>query len=145
MGYCHNGIGGQFSDANAEGTAPLTTGKTGKGGMLDEWLWTADGCFDDSWNHRFDLDSINKPHKKVTALWSRNAVTVFVTNFRNWPSIGSIPFCVFIVADFPASVKRCGAFQLKSFYSGFSIKSRKFCRIPFVESRIGWGKWGKEG
>ncbi len=22
-------------------------------------------------------------HKKVTALWSRNAVTVFVTNFRN--------------------------------------------------------------
>ncbi len=36
MGYCHNGIGGQFSDANAEGTAPLTTGKTGKGGMLDE-------------------------------------------------------------------------------------------------------------
>ncbi len=34
MGYCHNGIGGQFFDANAEGTTPLTTGKTGKGGLL---------------------------------------------------------------------------------------------------------------
>ena len=29
-------VGGQSFDANAEGTAPLTTGKTGKGGMLDE-------------------------------------------------------------------------------------------------------------
>ena len=24
-------------------------------------------------------------------------------------------------------------------------KSRGFCRIPFVECRIGWGKWGKKG
>ncbi len=36
MGYCHNGIGGQSFDANAEGTIPLTTGKTGKGGIAYE-------------------------------------------------------------------------------------------------------------
>lgn len=30
------GVSTQPFDANAEGTAPLTTGKTGKGGMLDE-------------------------------------------------------------------------------------------------------------
>lgn len=38
MGYCHNGIGGQSFDANAEGTAPLTTDKAGKGGIAYERL-----------------------------------------------------------------------------------------------------------
>ena len=88
--------------------------------MLDEWLWTADGCSDDSWDHRINPDCLHKSHKKVTALWSRNAVTFFVTNFRNWPSIGSIPFCTFIVADSHAFVKRCGAFALF-----FAFHSRK--------------------
>ena len=40
---------------------------------------------------------------------------------------------------------KLGSVPLKSFYAGFRIKARGFCRIPFVECRIGWGKWGKEG
>ena len=49
------------------GTIPLITGKTGKGGIAYEWLWTADGCPDDSWNHCINPDCLHKSHKKVTA------------------------------------------------------------------------------